>query len=166
MPIISVKKDPARLTMTVVGEYPVSVQRLWDAYSDPRQLERFWGPPTWPATFTRHDMKVGGRSEYFMTGPNGERSSGYWTFVAVDPPRAFEVKDGFAKEDGSDNNDMPSMTMRFSFEPIATGARFTSVTTFPSVEALEQLLKMGMEEGLRSALGQLDAVLAQSERSA
>jgi uncharacterized protein YndB with AHSA1/START domain len=73
VPITSVTKDAAKLTLTVVAEFPVSQQRLWDAYADPRQLERFWGPPDFPATFTRHDMKVGGRSEYFMTGPEGQK---------------------------------------------------------------------------------------------
>lgn len=165
MPIISVKKDAARLTMTVIGEYPVSVQRLWDAYADARQIERFWGPPTWPATFTRHDMKVGGRSEYFMTGPDGKRSSGYWTFLAVDPPRGFEVQDGFAKADGSADPDLPSMNMRYTFEATDAGARFTCVTTFPSAAALEELLKMGMEEGMRAALDQLDGFLASAPGS-
>ena len=72
MPLTSVTKDAEALTLTVVGDYPVPQQRLWDAFADPRQLERFWGPPTMPATFTRHDMKVGGRAEYFLTGPKGE----------------------------------------------------------------------------------------------
>jgi uncharacterized protein YndB with AHSA1/START domain len=80
MPLVSVIPDAEALTMTVVGEYPVPVERLWAAWADPRKLERFWGPPTWPGTFTRHDMKVGGRSEYHMTGPNGESSKGYWIF--------------------------------------------------------------------------------------
>src|SRR5215218_4500266 len=109
MPITSVSSDANALTLTVVGDYPVPVERLWEAYADPRQLERFWGPETWPATFTRHDMKVGGRSEYSMTGPNGEKSGGYWRFVAVENGRSFEVEDGFAQEDGSENENMPSM---------------------------------------------------------
>ena len=58
MPITSVTSDPQALTLTVVGDYPVSVERLWEAYSDPRQLERFWGPETWPAKFARHDFVV------------------------------------------------------------------------------------------------------------
>jgi uncharacterized protein YndB with AHSA1/START domain len=41
MPITSVTSDHTTLTLTVVGDYPVSVERLWEAYSDPRQLERF-----------------------------------------------------------------------------------------------------------------------------
>jgi uncharacterized protein YndB with AHSA1/START domain len=160
MPITSVTKDPAKLTMTVVGDYPVSQKRLWEAYADARQLERFWGPPTWPANFTRHDMKAGGRSEYSMTGPNGEKSRGYWKFIAVNPTSSFDVQDGFANEDGSDNPQAPSMTMNFRFESTSNGARMTCVTTFPSVEAMEELVKMGMEEGMRSALGQLDGLLA------
>ena len=96
MPITSVSKDPEALTMTVTAEFPVPVQRLWDAYADPRQLEKFWGPVEWPATFTRHDFATGGRSDYYMTGPEGERSAGYWKYLAVAPGKSFEVEDGFA----------------------------------------------------------------------
>src|SRR5687767_4200664 len=161
MPITTVSSDASALTLTVVGDYPVPVERLWQAYADPRQLERFWGPETYPATFTRHDMAVGGRSEYYMTGPDGSTSRGWWRFVAVEPGRRMEVEDGFAHEDGRPNDDMPAMRMVFTFEPTATGSRFTSVTHFPSLEAMQQLAEMGMEEGLRSALGQLDGVLAE-----
>ncbi|HEX8832009.1 MAG TPA: SRPBCC domain-containing protein [Longimicrobium sp.] len=161
MPVTSVTSDTTALTLTVVGDYPVPVERLWGAYADPRQLERFWGPETWPATFTRHDMEVGGRSEYYMTGPDGTTSRGWWRFVAVEPVRRFEVEDGFANEDGTENDAMPSMRMVFTFEPAGTGSRVTSVTHFPSVEAMRQLVDMGMEEGLRSAMGQLDGVLAE-----
>jgi uncharacterized protein YndB with AHSA1/START domain len=161
MPVTSVTSDTSALTLTVVGDYPVPVERLWGAYADPRQLERFWGPETWPATFTRHDMEVGGRSEYSMTGPDGTTSRGWWRFVAVEPGHRFEVEDGFAHEDGRPNDDMPAMRMVFDFEPTLTGSRVTSVTRFPSLEAMEKLAEMGMEEGLRSAMGQLDGVLAE-----
>ena len=161
MPIKSVASDEAALSLTLVGEYPVPVERLWEAYADPRQLERFWGPEGWPATFTRHDMAVGGRSEYHMTGPDGSSSRGWWRFLAVEPGRRFEVEDGFANEDGRPNEGMPSMRMVFTFEPTATGSRFTSVTYFTSLETMKQLVEMGMIEGAKSALGQLDGVLAE-----
>ena len=160
MPITTVTSDPSALTITVVGDYPVPVARLWEAYADPRQLEKFWGPETWPATFTRHDMSVGGRSQYYMTGPDGSRSHGWWRFLAVERPHRFEVEDGFADEKGHPNAAMPSMRMIFTFDDMPGGSRFTSITYFPSLEAMEQLVAMGMMEGLRSALGQLDDVLA------
>lgn len=160
MPITSVLSDEAALTLTVVGEYPVTVERLWEAYADPRQLERFWGPETWPATFTRHDMAVGGWSHYYMTGPDGTTSRGWWRFLSVETNRRIEVEDGFADQHGNPNSQMPSMRMVFTFESTPTGSRFEGVTHFPSIEAMEQLVKMGMVEGLRSAMGQLDKLLA------
>ena len=161
MPLTSVTKDAAKLTLTVVGDYPVPKKRLWDAFADPRQLERFWGPPTWPATFTRHDMKVGGRAEYFLTGPKGEKWSGSWKFTAVNPISSFEAHDG---EDNAEDENMPS-SMKFAFEATPTGSRMTVVTQFSSIEAMEQVA-VGMEEGLRAAMPQLDAALAEPSASA
>jgi uncharacterized protein YndB with AHSA1/START domain len=160
MPVVEVRNDPKALTMTVVAQFAVPVARVWAAYADARQLERFWGPPEWPATFERHDFVVGGRSEYCMTGPNGQKSCGYFEFLAIDEPHAFEVLDGFLGPDGKPAADMPTMRMRFTFEPHDGGTRMVTLTTFPSIEALEKLLEMGMEDGMRAAMGQIDAVLA------
>ncbi len=159
MPLTSVTKDAAKLILTVVGDFPVSQQRLWDAFADPRQLERFWGPPFAPATFTHHDFKVGGRAEYFLALPDGGRWSGSWKFTAVNPISSFEAHDG---EDNAEDENMPA-GMKFTFEATPTGSRMTIVTRFSSVEAMEQTIP-GMEQGLRAAMPQLDAVLA--ERSA
>lgn len=160
MPVTSVDKDPEALTMTVVADFDAPVRRLWDAYADPRQIEKFWGPPGWPATFTQHDLATGGRSSYYMTGPDGERSAGYWEFLSVDAPRSFEVRDGFTHPDGTPNTDLPSMRMVYTFEETQTGSRVTTVTHFGSIDELQQLLEMGMEEGLRAAMGQIDDVVA------
>ena len=161
MPLTSITKDAATLTLTVVGDFAVSQQRLWDAYADPRQLERFWGPPAFPATFTRHDFKVGGRAEYFMTGPNGEKWSGSWKFIAVNPISSFEAHDG---DDNAGDENMPA-GRKFTFETTPTGSRMTCVTQFSSIEAMEHSAA-GMEEGLRAAMPQLDTLLAEPSASA
>ena len=160
MPVTSVTRDPDALTMTVVADFPVGVARLWEAYLDPRQLERFWGPPTYPAVFLRHDAAPGGLSAYAMTGPAGDVSRGYWRWLTVEPHRLFEVLDGFAHPDGSPNTAMPSMRMVFRFEETPTGARVTTTTFFATTAELESLLEMGMEQGLTLAMGQMDQVLA------
>lgn len=161
MPITSVTSDPKALTLTVVADYPVPVERLWNAYADARQLERFWGPREWPATLLRHDMVVGGRSEYVMHGPDGQTSRGWFRFLAIEPNRLLDLEDGFADESGQPNDAMPTMRMTYTFEATATGSRFTGVTVFPSLEAMEQLIAMGMMEGMQSAMSQIDEVLAQ-----
>jgi uncharacterized protein YndB with AHSA1/START domain len=155
MPVTSVTKDPEALTLTLVADFPVPQRRLWEAWADPRQLECFWGPPFAPATFTHHDFRAGGRAEYFLTGPDGEKWSGAWKFTAVNPIDSFEADDG---EDNAEDGDLP-MSMTFAFEATPTGSRMISVTRFSSVEAMEQTIP-GMEQGLRAAMPQLDEVLA------
>lgn len=159
MPITSVTSDAEALTLTVVGDYSVPVSRLWEAYADPRQLERFWGPPQWPATFLQHDMREGGEAHYYMTGPDGTESHGWWRFLRIEPLRLIEAEDGFSEEDGTKNDGLPHMRMVFNFEETPTGSRFTGVTYFNSLEDMEQLVAMGMVEGMQSAMGQLDALL-------
>lgn len=160
MPISSVIKDEDALTMTVVADFGVPLRRLWDAYVDARQIERFWGPPQWPARFTRHDAAPGGLSMYAMTGPDGESSRGYWEWLTVEELRGFEVRDGFAGPDGRPDPQMPSMRMVFTFAETAEGSQVSTTTYFNTADQLAQLLEMGMEEGMRAAMGQIDDVVA------
>lgn len=154
MPLTALTKDPATLSLKVVGDYAVSQQRLWDAFADPRQLERFWGPPAYPATFTSHDFRVGGRAEYFLALPDGGKWHGAWKFTAIEPIYSFAASDG---DDNAEDDAMPA-GMTFAFETSSSGSRLTIVTMFSSLEAMEQTIP-GMEQGLRAAMPQLDALL-------
>ena len=162
MTVTDVRKDPQANTMTLTAEFEASVERVWQLWADPRQLERWWGPPTYPATFTRHDLAPGSRVEYHMTGPEGDQPKGYWDVLEVDPPRRLVVSDGFAKDDGTPNDALPRTEMRVTIEEAGTGrTRMTLESRFPSAEAMEQLSAMGMEEGLKQAVGQIDGILAE-----
>ena len=160
MPVTSVEKDLDQLTITIVADFAAPVSRLWDAYSDPRQIERFWGPPTYPATFLRHDAAPGGRSVYRMTGPTGDEHYGCWEWTDVNAPTSFDVIDWFADETGAPNTDLPATRMAFVFEETAGGSRLTTTSRFDSVDQLNQLVEMGMLEGTKQAMGQIDTVLA------
>jgi len=163
MPIVRVDKDLDSHTMTIVADYDAPIERVWKLFADPRQLERFWGPPTWPATVLDHDLSPGGRVSYVMTGPNGETSGGYWEVLEVEPPHRFVVVDGFAHDDGQPNPDMPTTRMEVVLTDRAGGGTtMTVVSTFASTEAMAQMLEMGMEEGVRQAMGQIDGVLAET----
>ncbi|MDQ7876815.1 SRPBCC family protein [Microbacterium sp. QXD-8] len=159
MPVTDVTTDPEALTMTLTAEFAAPVERVWDAFTDPRQLERFWGPPGWPATFTSFDFAPGGRAVYHMTSPRGEKSYGSWEFLSVAEPRSFEVLDAFADENGTPNTDLPVSRMVFSFDGTAQGSQLRNITYFSSAEALEQVVAMGMIEGATMAVNQLDRVL-------
>ncbi len=160
MSIVSSTQNPEDLTFVIVAEYPAPPARVWQVWSDPRQLERWWGPPTWPATFEQHDVSVGGSSQYYMTGPEGEKARGWWRFVSVDEPRSLEFEDGFADESGAPNPQMPVVRGRVELEATDAGTRMTVTSTFASVQDMEQLVGMGMVEGMTQAMGQIDALLA------
>jgi uncharacterized protein YndB with AHSA1/START domain len=160
MPVIDVHKDTEALTLTFVAEFAADVERVWQVWADPRQLERWWGPPEWPATFEEHELSAGGRCRYYMTGPGGEKARGWWTVTAVDPPHRLEFDDGFASEDGEPDPALGATHGVVTFEAVDGGTRMTTVSTFESADQLEQMSAMGMEEGMREAMGQIDGLLA------
>ncbi|HEY5320505.1 MAG TPA: SRPBCC domain-containing protein [Galbitalea sp.] len=162
MTVVSTEKDAGALTMTFVVELDASIERVWQLWKDPRQLERWWGPPTWPATFEQHDFTIGGRSAYFMTGPDGEKARGWWEITAIEPPTRLEFDDGFSDEDGQPVTSMGAAHGVVSLDSQGGRTRMTTLMTFASVEQLEQMVQMGMEEGMRLAMGQMDAILSEA----
>jgi uncharacterized protein YndB with AHSA1/START domain len=162
MTVTAVRKDPDALTMTLDAEFDAPVERVWQLWADPRQLERWWGPPTYPATFTKHDLTPGSRVQYHMTGPEGDQPKGYWDVLEVDPPRRLVVRDGFANDDGTPNVEMGAGEMEVTIEEFGDGrTRMSIENRFPTAEAMEQILALGQEEGMKQALGQIDAILAE-----
>ena len=154
MTVTSVHKDPVSRTMTLTAEFTATAAGVWRLWSDPRRLERWWGPPTHPATVVEHDLRPGGTVSFFVTGPGGERSPGWWRVRDVTEPYGLEFELG-------DPNIPPPLLVRVRIEEQPGGrTRMVIVTTFPSNEAMDQLLVMGFEQGLSAAVGQIDAVLA------
>lgn len=163
MTVTDVRKDPSTCSMEVISEFDAPIDAVWQMWADPRRLERWWGPPTYPATFVDHDLTPGGSVTYFMTGPEGDTHHGWWKVIAVAAPERLEIEDGFADEQGVPNLEMPVTRMVVTLEAVAVGRiRMTMTSTFPSVEAMEQMVAMGMEEGIKEALGQIDTLLEQS----
>ncbi|BBY14821.1 SRPBCC family protein [Mycolicibacterium litorale] len=160
MPVTDVRHDTDNLTLTITADFAAPVERIWQIYADPRQLEKIWGPPSCPATVVDHDLTPGGRVTYVMTGPDGEKYAGYWVVTAVDEPRSFAFDDGFADEDFTPNDELPVSTNVFTFTEHDGGTRATYVSTYASAEKLQQVLDMGVVEGATSAINQIDGLLA------
>ncbi len=162
MTITAVTKNPDTMSMTITAEFSTSPARVWELWSDPRQLERWWGPPTYPATVTSHDLSPGGRVAYHMTGPAGDEAHGWWEIVEADAPHLLVLRDGFAHADGQPNLELPTTTMRVRIEAAGEErTRMSIESVFPDAEAMEKVLAMGMEEGITEAIGQIDAIIAE-----
>ena len=159
MTVTNIQKDPAAKTMTVTADFDAPPERVWRMWEDPRQLEKWWGPPTYPATFVEHEMAPDGRMLYFMTSPEGEKHYGWWRVRSVSAPHKLEFEDGFADDNGKPT-DMPVTVSRVTLIEHGNGTRMVIESIFPSTEAMQQMLETGMEQGLSEALGQIDALLA------
>lgn len=163
MTVIDVVPDRDALTLTVTAEYDAPPEQVWQLWADPRLLERWWGPPTYPATVGEHRLVPGGTVAYVMTGPDGDEAKGFWRVTAVDAPRSLSFDDLFGTPD-EPVADLPVTRATVTLVPTGTGTRMLIVSSFSTVEALDQLIGMGMLEGLRESVGQVDALLAAMPR--
>jgi uncharacterized protein YndB with AHSA1/START domain len=160
MPVTEMKKDLDALTLTITAEFDATVERVWEMWSDPRQLERWWGPPSFPATFVDHDLSSGGRATYFMTGPEGEKHHGWWRIEEAEPPSRLRFEDGFADEEGRPNPELPATIATVAIGGADGTVRMSIESKFNSRAGMEQMIEMQMEQGMREALDQIDSLLA------
>jgi uncharacterized protein YndB with AHSA1/START domain len=161
--ITSVHTDHDRLTVTVIADFHAPIDQVWDLWSDPRKLERWWGPPDYPATFKQHDLLPGGEVTYFMTGPEGDQFGGMWQVTAVDPPTSLQFVASFADAEGTPIADMPVSRVKVRLTERESGTRMTMHSKFESREDLEKWLSTGTREGQQQAIGQIDVLLATAD---
>ena len=162
MTVTAVRKDPDALSLTITAEFGASPERVWELWEDPRQLERWWGPPSYPATFTTHDLRPRrprrvphDRAVWRPTARPLGHSRGR-------RPRSLAFRDGFANDVGRPNSDLPAARARVTIEDVGDGRTQMLIEwVFPDTEAMERLLAMGMETGLQQAVAQIDAILAE-----
>lgn len=159
MSVTSVDTDYDNLTITLIADFDAPIEQVWDLWSDPRKLERWWGPPTHPATFEKHDLTRGGEATYFMTGPEGAMW-GAWRVRTVDPPTLLEFINAFADTNGMPVADMPVITVRVRLTECDGGTRMEMHSMFESREDMERMVNMGTVDGLQQAIGQIDGLLA------
>ena len=160
MSIVSVEKDLDSLSLVLVAEFHAPIERVWQLWADPRRLERWWGPPGYPATVNKHDLAPGGEVTYFMSGPDGEKSRGWWRVTSGDPPRSLEFRDGFADDDGTPNVEVPPTTVQVRLFEQGSRTRMELRFVYESREHMEQLERLGAFEGIPASVAQMDAVLA------
>lgn len=162
MTAVDITKDLENATLVVTSVFAAAPDRVWQLWADPRQLERWWGPDPYPATVVDHDLRPGGHVSYYMTGPEGDQYKGYWRVIEVEPPRRLVFEDGFADDAGQPNDDLPVSRAEVMMDEVDDGrTRMTITSVHDSTADLEQVLAMGAEEGLRTAIEQIHALLAE-----
>jgi len=76
-------------------------ERVWQAWTDPEHIKRWWGPKDFTAPSIESDFREGGKYLWAMKGPDGQE---YWstgTFNEIVPMERLVVTDSFADEKGN-----------------------------------------------------------------
>ena len=129
MTVIDVSQDKEQLTAKFTCEFTASPEQLWRLFAEPDLLERWWGPPGYPATVTEHELAVGGVVSYHMTGPDGQRYPGGFRLVTVAAPTALAFEDYFTDESGEIDPGMPTSGTAVEIVAGADGITVMTVTS-------------------------------------
>ncbi|HUF72483.1 MAG TPA: SRPBCC domain-containing protein [Gammaproteobacteria bacterium] len=158
------RKDEKPATLTIERVFPASIARVWQALTDPAILDQWWGPAPWKVQTVHMDFRVGGYWHYAMKGPDGSAHHGRMDYLEIEPKTRFKSSDVFCDADGNVIESLPrqDMDMRFIAEDETT--RLVSMVQYASVEDMDRILEMGMQEGFTIAQDQLEALLAAASR--
>ena len=139
------------IVVTRVIEAPREL--VFEAFTRPEHVVRWWGPDGWTITNDDMDVRPGGVWRYTMLGPNGEVVPNRITYVEVDPPERL-VFDLGSDEDGAGFR----TTVTFTQAGSLTRILFSSV--FPSAQAREYVAReFHAVEGATQTLDKLGAYI-------
>jgi uncharacterized protein YndB with AHSA1/START domain len=158
--VTSIHTDYDNLTVTLIAEFDSPIDQVWELWSDPRKLERWWGPPGYPATVEKHALAPGGEVSYFMTGPDGDQHWGRWRVTSVDPPTSLQFTDACADSDGTPLEDSPVSKISILLLERERGTRMEMRVTLETREDMERIVDQGTVQGWGRAIGQMDGLLA------
>ena len=85
--------------IVIIREFAAPRQLVWDAWTKPEQIEKWFGPKGFTTRVDEQDFKVGGRSNYVMIDAKGEEYPAAGVFKEIVPiEKLVSSADGFSKE--------------------------------------------------------------------
>ena len=150
----SVEPESEReFVMTRVYDAPARL--LYEAYSKPEHIKRWFGPEGWPVTRCEMDFRVGGSYRFAMTGPDGKENTPFGgQYLELVPGKKIVFDDAFEAPGAQ------KMVVTVTFDEKDGRTTLTVRTLFASVAAKNEHLGMGYEPGLGSSLDNLGKLAA------
>ncbi len=153
------KFTPNGSVLTIERTFNAPLAIVWRTWTEAELLDQWWAPKPWKSETSHMDFKEGGYRLYAMVGPEGERHIARTNYLSIDIHKQFSGEDAFCDQDGKINQEMPISTFNNQFKEQANETFVTVVSEYASEEHLQQVIQMGMKEGLTMAYENLDNVL-------
>lgn len=136
---MAAKSSSNEIRLTRVYEAPV--RAVWDAWTIPEQVEKWWGPRGFTLTTHSKDLRAGGSWRYTMHGPDGVDYPNVTTYHVVEPYKKLVYDHGATDESPA----LFRVTVTFTED----GGRTTMemISTLPSPEAAREMAKFIRQAG-------------------
>jgi uncharacterized protein YndB with AHSA1/START domain len=139
------------IVLTRVFDAPRNL--IYDAWTKPELLKRWFGPRGWSLVVCEVNLKVGGRWRFVLRGPDGKEMGMGGVYRELVPPERDVHTESF--------DDFPG-------ESLVTGVlaehggktTMTGTILYPSREVRDAVLKSGMEHGAAECYDKLAEMLA------
>ena len=148
--------------LTVERTFDAPRQLVFNAYSEPKHLQQWWGPKDWTLPVCEVDFRPGGTWLYCMRGPDGMESWGKAIYREIDVPERIVYVDSFVDAQGNPLEGTPEMVITVEFIEAGGKTKVRSTTQFATVADLEQVVAMQVVEGITETWDRLDEYLAKA----
>ncbi len=145
--------------LTIRREFAAGRQMVWDCYTKSELLDQWFAPKPFVTKTRSMDFSEGGHWHYAMVDTGGQE---YWArmdYKTITPIDNYTALDGFCDEAGKLDPQMPRSDWDVTFTEKSGRTFVQTVVTYKSTEELEQVIAMGMKDGLTSTLERLDELL-------
>jgi len=127
--------------------------RVWEAFTDPKQLEQWWGPNGFTLTTESFEMKKGGMWKFVMHGPDGRDYLNKIVFTEIlKPSRISHIHGGDEGEE--------EFNATITLEEIDGKTKVTMTLVFPSATERDRVVQEhDAINGGKQTLGRLEDYL-------
>jgi uncharacterized protein YndB with AHSA1/START domain len=137
--------------LEIVRNYGAPPERVWQAWTDPQALSRWFGPgPVDCVTRAQLDVRAGGRYDIAFRTPDGEEHRVFGVYEEVSAPRVLSFT--WAWQSTPDRVSF----VRVELQPDGAGTRMA----FRHDRFFDRAARDNHERGWMATLAKLDALLA------
>ncbi len=151
--------DKEKNTITVKREFAASRALIWDCYTKSEMLDQWFAPEPFTTKTKSMDFSEGGHWHYAMVDPEGKEYWGYTKYTKIKAIDYYKTLDAFSDSEGNLNSDLPQAEWNVEFSDKGDNTLVVTTVQYDSLEALDQVINMGMKDGLTSTLERLDKLL-------
>lgn len=151
--------DKEKNTLTIRREFLANRQLVWDCYTKSELLDQWFAPAPLTTKTKSMEFREGGHWHYAMVEPNGTEYWGYTEYLKIQPIDYYTSLDAFSNAEGEINKDLPRAEWVVTFTDKDENALVEFIVTYKSLSDLEQVIQMGMEQGMIATLEKLDKLL-------